>query len=72
MENDLKSKTIIELEAGKNNYLLKDDKPILGKFNNLLRQFKNNCQYVSKSEKILREQAIAVITSLKKEYDLNE
>jgi hypothetical protein len=70
MENDLKIKTITELEAGKNNYLLKDDKPILGKFNNLIRHFKNNCQHVSKSEKILREQAIAVITILKKEYDL--
>jgi len=72
LANDLKIKTIAELEQGKENYLLKADKPGLGKLNNEIREFKEICRMVRTSEEKIRKQAIQVIALLKKEYDLNE
>jgi hypothetical protein len=72
LANDVKIKTIAELEAGKKNYLLKADKPGLGKFNNEIREFKEICKMVRESEEKIRKQAIELIALLRKEYDLNE
>jgi hypothetical protein len=72
LENDLKIKKIEELEAGKENYLLKTDKPSLGKFNNEIREFKDICRIVRASEEKLKQKAIELLSLLKKEYHLSE
>jgi hypothetical protein len=70
LENDLKIKTIAELQSGKENYLLKTDKQSLGKFNNEIRGFKTISQLVLKKEEKIRDHATALIKVLKKEYYL--
>ena len=70
LENDMKIKTVTELEAGKKNYLLRADKPALGKLNNEIREFRVVGEMVRKSEEKLRKKAIELISLLKNKYHL--
>jgi hypothetical protein len=70
LADDIKKKSITELEAGNKNYLLKTDKAILGKWNNQIREFKVIGEMVRISEERLRKKAFELITLLKKEYYL--
>jgi hypothetical protein len=70
LATDLKIKTAVELESGKNNYLLKADKQSLGKWNNQIREFKLMCRLVMITEEKLRKKAIELIGVLMKEYRL--
>jgi truncated hemoglobin YjbI len=70
LQTDMKEKTITELETGKKNYLLKSEKPVLGKFNNEIREFQIVCGFVRHSEEKLRTQAIDLIRLLNGEYNL--
>jgi hypothetical protein len=72
LEKDIKAKKVEDLEAGKKNYLLKSDKPALGKFNNEIREFRVVCEMVKNSEIRLRKQAVDLIALLKKEYHIHE
>jgi hypothetical protein len=69
-ETDSKSLSISEMEKGTKNYLLKDDKAILGKFNNVIRNFKGDLILVKNTEKDLLLKATNLIALLKKEYQL--
>jgi len=69
-ETDSKTMSISEMEKGTKNYLLKDDKATLGKFNNIIRNFKNVTTTVKDTEKEVLIKATGLITLLKKEYDL--
>jgi hypothetical protein len=69
LANDIKINKV-EPEAGKKNYLLKSDKPTLGKFNNEIREFKVVCEMVQRSEGKIRKRAVDLIALLKKEYHL--
>jgi hypothetical protein len=69
-ETDSKTMSISEMEKGTKNYLLKDDKATLGKFNNIIRNFKNVTTRVKDTEKEVLIKATGLITLLKKEYDL--
>ena len=68
--NDLRIKTLEELEAGNKNYLLKTDQQTLGKWNNEIREFRAICQMVRISEEKLKMKAVTLIALLKKEYHL--
>ena len=68
--NDLRIKTLADLEQGNKNYLLKKDQQTLGKWNNEIREFRTLCQMVRISEEKLKTKAITLIALLKKEYHL--
>ena len=70
-EADQKTKTEAQLELANKNYLLRSDKPLLGRFNNEIRDYKLLCDYVVGREKKLKTQATDLIALLKKEYHLN-
>jgi len=70
LEADKKIKTEAELELEKKNYLLRTDKPLLGRFNNEIRHFKKVSNQVWKREEKLKTQAVELIAILKKEYHL--
>jgi len=69
-ETDSKTMSISEMEKGTKNYLLKDDKATLGKFNNIIRNFKNVTTTVKDTEKEVLIKATGLMTLLRKEYDL--
>jgi hypothetical protein len=70
LEEDMKIKTEAALESGKKNYLLKTDKPLLGRFNNEIRHFKKVSIQVWKREEKLKATAVELMALLKKEYHL--
>jgi hypothetical protein len=70
LETSMKLKTLAELESGKKNYLLRQDKPLLGRFNNEIRAFRMISNGVVEREEKLKATAVALITLLKKEYHL--
>lgn len=70
LANDLKTKTVAEMESGGKNYLLKADKQSLGKWNNEIREFKLICRLVMLSEQKLKKKAIELIGLLRKQYHL--
>ena len=59
------------MEKGNKNYLLVNDKATLGKFNNMIRDYKMTSILVKKLEIQLRAEAVQLITLLKKEYHLD-
>ena len=71
LEADRQIKTPAELESEKKNYLLKAEKPLLGRFNNEIRDFKWVSSLVMKREEKLKVTAVELIALLKKEYHLN-
>jgi hypothetical protein len=71
IEADKKIKTDAELELGKNTYLLKTDRALLGRFNNEIRDFRLVTGFVVEKEIKLKSQATELIALLKKEYHLN-
>ena len=70
LEADMKIKTPSGLESGKKNYLLRADKPLLGRFNNEIRDFKSVSGLVMNREEKLKTTAVELIVLLKKEYHL--
>ena len=70
IEQDTKLKSIIEIEKGTKNYLLLDNKSILGEFNNMIRSYKRGSLLVKTQEEELKEKAIKLISLLKSEYQL--
>jgi hypothetical protein len=70
-ELDRNSISISDMEKGSKNYLLVSDKATLGKFNNMIRDYKRISILVKKQEINLREKAIQLISLLKEEYHLD-
>jgi hypothetical protein len=70
VELDKKIMPAAAMEKGQKNYLLKDEKAVLGNFNNLIRQFLDNSRDVQAKEKDIKTQAIGLIILLKKTYRL--
>ncbi len=68
--NDLKIKSKSQMENGNKNYLLSNNKALLGEFNNSLRDMKNVYQMIMRKETILNNDAKHLITLMKKEYEL--
>jgi hypothetical protein len=71
IELDRNSISISEMEQGSKNYLLVSDKATLGKFNNMIRDYKRISILVKKQEIKLKEKAVQLIALLKKEYNFN-
>ena len=69
-ETDLKKMSVQEMEKGNKNYLLKNDKATLGKFNNIIRNFKIDVTLIKESEMDLKTKAKRLITLLEKEYKI--
>jgi len=70
LDVDRKIMSPIQLESGGKNYLLKTDKPSLGKCYNEIRFRKELSKMVKKQEEDLKSKAIDLIQFLKKEYHL--
>ena len=70
LDQDKKTMTVAQLNAGKKNYLLRTDFTFLGNYYNELKLFQTLCKMVSSREAKLREQAASLIRLLKKEYRL--
>lgn len=68
LANDVKTKTVAEMEAGGKNYLLKTDKQSLGKWNNEMREFRFLCRKVMRTEQTLKTKAIELIGLLREQY----
>ena len=62
--------SVQEMEKGNKNYLLKNDKATLGKFNNIIRNFKIDVTLIKESEMDLKTKAKRLITLLEKEYKI--
>ena len=71
-ETDLKKMSLEEMEKGNKNYLLKNDKATLGKFNNIIRNFKSVSTLVKEKEIELLKNAESLIALLQKEYKIKE
>jgi hypothetical protein len=69
-ETDLKKMSTKEMEKGTKNYLLKSDKATLGKFNNIIRNFKSDVTLVKEKEIELLKKAESLIALLQKEYEI--
>jgi len=69
-ETDLKKMSLEEMEKGNKNYLLKNDKATLGKFNNIIRNFKSVGTLVKEKEIELLKKAESLIALLQKEYKI--
>lgn len=68
--NDLKIKSKTQIENGNKNYLLSNNKALLGEFNNSLRDIKNVYKMIMNKEIIINNEAKQLITLMKKEYEL--
>ena len=71
LELDRHSKSISQMEKGNKNYLLISDKATLGKFNNMIRDYKYLASLVKNQELEVKAKAIQLIALLKKEYHLD-
>lgn len=71
IEQDRNSISVSEMEKGTRNYLLVSDKATLGKFNNMIRDYKSISILVKNQEMKLRKKAIQLIALLKDEYQLD-
>ncbi len=71
-ETDLKKMSLEEMEKGNKNYLLKNDKATLGKFNNIIRNFKSVSTLVKEKEIELLKNAESLIALLQKEYKIKQ
>jgi len=69
-ETDLKKMSLEEMEKGNKNYLLKNDKATLGKFNNIIRNFKSVGTLVKEKEIEILKKAESLIALLQKEYKI--
>ncbi|HEY5967292.1 MAG TPA: hypothetical protein VIU35_04900 [Chitinophagaceae bacterium] len=69
-DEDRKIISVADMNAGKKNYLLRNDLPFLGKYNNQIRTFKIICRLVKSKQRKMFEQAVQLIQVLKKEYHL--
>jgi hypothetical protein len=67
-EADMKKMSVGDIEKGNKNYLLRSDKATLGKFNNIIRNFKEDVTLVKDTETELKEKAEQLILLLEKEY----
>lgn len=70
LEIDWKTKSIAEMENGTKNYLLSNDKALLGQYNNTLRDLKHQYKMIMKKEMELNNDANKLIALIKKEYDI--
>ena len=70
LDADKKMMNPKELESGRKNYLLKSDKPSLGKFYNQIKLLKELAGFVKSQEEKLLDKAVNLIELLKKEYHL--
>jgi hypothetical protein len=69
-ESDMKKMSEMDMKKGNKNYLLKSDKAILGKFNNVIRNFKIDVTLVKETEIDLKIKAEQLILLLEKEYKI--
>lgn len=70
LEKDWKIKSILQMENGNKNYLLSNNKALLGQYNNTLRDLKSQYKMIMKKEVILNNDAGQLIALMKKEYHL--
>jgi len=69
-EKDKKRLTTTQMENSTNTYLLKSDKASLGKFNNIIRDFKADVSLIKETEMDLISKAEQLINLLKSEYNI--
>ncbi|MCD0472405.1 hypothetical protein [Flavobacterium sp. JAS] len=70
LEIDWKTKSIAEMENGTKNYLLTEDKALLGQYNNTLRDLKHQYKMIMKKEMALNNDANKLIALIKTEYHI--
>lgn len=68
--SDVTSKPIAQLNKEHKGFLLINNKSILGKFNNMIRDFRGISNMVKTQESKLKEKGIYLIALLKKEYQI--
>jgi hypothetical protein len=71
IERDSKLISISKMEKGTKNYLLICDQATLGKFNNMIRDYKSISILVKNQEIKVKKKAIQLIALLKEEYNLD-
>ena len=71
-ENDAKVKTIDAMKNSGKNYLLLDDKPSLGKFNNAIRHFKYDLELIMGYEIEIKNHALELIKKIENTYNMDQ
>jgi len=70
-EADTALLSIIEMENGNKNYLLRSDKETLGKWNNVIRNFQSDLILIREVKEELNAKATRLIELLNRKYDLD-